>query len=183
MVLDPESATSRPQRLAALVEDHFDFVWRLLRRLGVGPHDADDAAQQVFMIATRRIDDVAPGKERTFLYGTAMRVAANSRRGRRRKREVPGEVDVCHEAASTPDDLSELGRARALLDEILERMPERLRIVLVLAEIEELGVAEIAAHEGIKLGTAASRLRRARGLFRAHLKDLEHKNPFTEEER
>ena len=170
--------TERDARLARMVADHFDFVWRLVRRLGIERDDADDATQQVFMIATRKLSDITPGSERTFLHGTAVRVAANARRARGRRREVPGEADTRHATASLPDDLSELARARALLDEILGRMPIALSTVLVLAEIEQLEVSEIAALEGIKLGTAASRLRRARALFREHLDALGDRNPF-----
>jgi len=182
----PVQATSEPQterdaRLTQLVADNFDFVWRLIRRLGIERVDADDAAQQVFMIATRKLSEITPGSERTFLYGTAVRVAANARRAVRRQREVPGETDVRGAEGAMPDELSELGRARALLDEVLDRMPLPLRRVLVLAEIEELEVSEIAALEGIKLGTAASRLRRARALFREHLKSLGNRNPFGED--
>jgi RNA polymerase sigma-70 factor (ECF subfamily) len=144
--------------------------------------DADDAAQQVFMIATRKLEEIAPGKERTFLYGTALRVAANARRTVRRRREAPAEPDTRIAEDPLPDALTELGQARMLLDEILERLPPPLRKVLVLAEIEELEVAAIAELEGIPVGTAASRLRRARAAFREHLDSVRHRNPFDEGE-
>ena len=177
-----EPPTDRETRLGRMVAEHFEFVWRLVRRLGVSRTEADDATQQVFMIATRRLSDIAPGRERTFLYGTAVRVAANARRARRRQREVPGEADACVSAGPLPDELSDLGRARDLLDEVLDRMPLQLRTVLVLAEVEQLEVSEIATLEGIKLGTAASRLRRARAMFREHLSALRKRNPFLEED-
>lgn len=143
-----------------------DFVWRQLRRLGLSRADADDATQQVFMVASRRRGELVPGKERSFLYGTAVRVAANVRRGLQRRREVVDEprseppLD-----APLPDEVLERRRARALLDEVLEQLPAELSRVLVLAEVEQLTVAAIAALEGIPAGTAASRLRRARSAF------------------
>src|SRR5262245_14241147 len=79
--------TARDARIDAAVDAHFDFIWRLLRRLGLRPSDADDAAQQVFMIATQKLHSIAPGSERSFLYGAAVRVAANARRAEQRKRE------------------------------------------------------------------------------------------------
>jgi RNA polymerase sigma-70 factor (ECF subfamily) len=164
-----------------MVAEHFDFVWRLLRRLGVERDDADDAAQQVFMIATRKVSSIEEGSERTFLHGTAIRVAANARRSRHRRRDLPGHADFADPRAAHPDSLSELARARALLDEVLARLPIALRTVLVLAEIEQLQVSEIAALEGIKIGTAASRLRRARALFREHVQALGDRNPFGDD--
>jgi len=165
-------------RLSLVVEQHFDFIWRLLRRLGLRAADADDAAQQVFMIATQKLDAIAPGSERSFLYGAAVRVAANARRAASRRSEDPGD-DVEHIATGLhPEQRRTLDEAWALLDELLERLPDELRRVLVLAEIEQLEVAEIAALEDVPVGTAASRLRRAREAFREHLKRASARNPF-----
>lgn len=179
----PELGAVRPRddceaRLAAIVNDHFDFIWRLLRRIGLDPNDADDAAQQVFMTATQKLDRIRLGSERTFLYGTALRVAANARRSsRRRSGDLPLSDSHPHEGAGPADHL-ELGRARALLDVLLARLPGELARVLILAEIEELEVKEIAELEQIPVGTAASRLRRARARFQEELAALGPRNPF-----
>jgi len=171
--------TPSPERARALVEHHFDFVWRLLRRQGLAAPDADDAAQQVFMIAAQKLDAVEQGSERSFLYGVALRVASNARRGMSRRREVADETLVDRTAGGMPpDDRTEVVRAWALLDELLGKLPEELARVLALAEIEEVEVAEIAVLEGIPVGTAASRLRRARALFRELLAGVQHRNPF-----
>src|SRR5688500_2448244 len=61
-------------RLAALLRDHFQVVWRAVRRFGVPPRSADDAAQEVFIIAAAKLRDIQPGRERQFLYGVAVRV-------------------------------------------------------------------------------------------------------------
>lgn len=153
-----------------LVQAHFDFVWRLLRRFGLSPEDADDAAQQVFMTATQKFQQITPGNERTFLYGVALRVSANLKRKAYRHREGPDDqlAELVDDAAG-PDEAAELRAARALLDELLASMPEELARVLVLAHIEQFEVAEIARAEGIPVGTAASRLRRARTLFAERL--------------
>jgi RNA polymerase sigma-70 factor (ECF subfamily) len=167
-------------RLCAAIDEHFDFIWRLLRRLGLRPADADDAAQQVFMIATQKLHAIAEGSERSFLYGTAVRVAANARRAAARKREDTAEAIELHASPSMqPDARRTLDEAWALLDQLLDRMPDELRRVLVLAEIEQLEVAHIAVLEGIPEGTAASRLRRARELFREQLKRSGKQNPFA----
>lgn len=151
---------------SALVRAEIDFVWRQLRRLGLSRADADDATQQVFLVASRRRDELVAGKERSFLYGTAVRVAANARRSLQRRREVDEPRSEAPLDAPLPDEVLERRRARALLDELLDRLPAELSRVLVLAEVEQLTVAAIAELEGIPAGTAASRLRRARSAFR-----------------
>jgi len=167
-------------RLRTTVEAHFDFIWRLLRRLGLRPADADDAAQQVFMIATQKLHAIAPGSERSFLYGAAVRVAANTRRAAQRRKEESEEALERHISNSLhPDQRRTLDEAWTLLDELLDRLPDELRRVLVLAEIEQLEVAEIAALEAIPVGTAASRLRRAREDLRDQLKRVGARNPFA----
>ena len=176
----PEVGRPAHARLASLVSSHFDFVWQLLRRFGLPPADADDAAQQVFMIVARRLDSIETGRERAFLYGTTRRVVANALRDKKRRREV-GDDEVVEEASedSPPDELVEQRRARSLLDDLLGELPDELRRVLVLSEVEGLATPEIAALENVPLGTAASRLRRARAAFRELLAQAHAKNPFA----
>jgi RNA polymerase sigma-70 factor (ECF subfamily) len=157
-------------RLERMIGDHLDFVWRLLQHVGVPEAELDDAAQQVFMVASRKLADIGAADERTFLYGTALRVASTVRRAGRRRREVGG-VDLTNlqQTTRTAEDLVDQSRARALLDTLLQQMPEELRTIYVLAEIEEFPVPEIARMQGLPVGTATSRLRRAREDFRARL--------------
>ena len=68
---------------------HFDFVWRSLRRLGLSADDADDGAQEVFVVASRKLSLIAPQSEKRFLFATALRVASTRRRGLKRRREEP----------------------------------------------------------------------------------------------
>jgi RNA polymerase sigma-70 factor (ECF subfamily) len=157
-------------RFNTLVGTHFDFVWRLFRRMGLARVDADDASQQVFMIVSRRLSDIEPGTERTFLYGTTRRVLANLRRSLRRRRET-GDEALPELVASDPlpDEVADRRRSMAFLDRVLARLPAPLKRVIVLADVEELSVPEIAALEAIPTGTVASRLRRARAAFREEL--------------
>src|SRR5690349_2513171 len=82
-------AGSRDARLRTMVHLHFDTVWRALRRLGVPDAGADDAAQQVFLVAARRLDEIDPSRERQYLLGIALRVASDARHSLSRRREVP----------------------------------------------------------------------------------------------
>jgi RNA polymerase sigma-70 factor (ECF subfamily) len=168
----PDSADAR--RLRVLVDEYYDFVWRSLRYLGLPPADADDGAQQVMCVLARRLGDVKPGAERSFLFSTATRVASTSRRARRRH---PADAAQDPEAlmASTPtgDELLDERRAHEMLHRIIQGMPVELRLVFVLYEIEELTTPEIAATVGVPVGTIASRLRRARETFQAIVKRMQ----------
>ncbi len=150
-------------KLRALQVEHFEFLWRSLRRLGVPEADVDDAVQQVFLVAARR--EIQAGAERSFLFATALRVASHARRTLRRRRESGDEPPDQTDATPSAEDLLDQRRARALLDEVLESLPLDVRAVFILFELEELTVVEIAAMLGIPSGTASSRLRRGREMF------------------
>lgn len=164
---DPTDAHARPLELLAAEE--FQFVWRTLRRLGVWPNDrVDDAAQQVFEIATKKWQNVDVGKERAYLYRTAVLIAAEMRRKQRVSlREQPDATAVENSVSegSEPDQIYEARRDRAYLDEVLDKLSSPLREVFVLYEIEHLSTIEIAALLDIKVNTAGSRLRLAREQF------------------
>ena len=166
-------------RLRALVAAHAGFVWRSIRRLGVPELDADDAAQQVFLVAAKKLDVIAQGSERAFLFSTALRVASKSRRTRERRREVDDEaLEARRDSTPGPEELLDRRRARQLLDELLDAMAIEERVVFVLYEIEQLTTPEIAAMLAIPQGTVASRLRRAREDFDSRVCRLEARAKF-----
>jgi RNA polymerase sigma-70 factor (ECF subfamily) len=153
-------------RITRLVRREFNFIWRLLRRLGLPEEDADDGAQQVFLVASRRVSVMKAGSERSFLFGTALRVASRMRKQRAKLAHLDLEaVAAHHDPTLRPDELAERTRAREQLDAILATLHDDLRVAFVLYEIEELTMAEIATLLAIPAGTVASRLRRARELF------------------
>jgi len=169
-----EASGVRNNDVSELVRREFRFVWRLLRRLGLPAGDADDAAQQVFLVASQRFADLMPGRERSFLYTTALHVASKARRSvERRREELGAEIEPDPEGTPSAEDLLDRRRARELLDALLDALPLELRAVLVLHEIDELSAAEIADVVGVPVGTAASRLRRARELFAERVRRLE----------
>ncbi len=161
-----------------LVRAHFRYVWRLLRRLGLPATDADDAAQQVFLVAARRIDAIARGSERAFLYGTALNVVAKWRAAAARRPEPLEDPEALADASIDADAALDQHRARELLDTILAELPLELRAVFVLYEIEELTAAEVAAITALPAGTVASRLRRAREAFTEHVHRHEARRRF-----
>jgi RNA polymerase sigma-70 factor (ECF subfamily) len=153
-------------RVTELVKAQHDFIWRLLRRLGIHESNVDDATQQVFCVAARRIGDVAPGSERSFLFGTALRIAADSQRSHHRHEQLADAFDEHIATLPSPEELLEIRRRRELLDQVLDALPLELRTVLVLFELEQLGKREVAELLAIPEGMVVSRLRRAREEFK-----------------
>jgi RNA polymerase sigma-70 factor (ECF subfamily) len=159
-------ALSGERRLRSLIDLHYDFVWRTVRYLGVPDAGAEDAAQQVLCVLARRLADVAPGAELSFLFGTAVRVVKDVRRSAQRHPATPDpDIDAFAASSPSPEDLLAERRAHDELRRILDALPEDLRMIFVLYEIEELTMAEIARALQIPAGTAASRLRKARATF------------------
>lgn len=157
---------SSESRLRGLFDTQFDFVWRSLRRLGVPELTVDDAAQEVFLVVSRRLGDIEVGRERSFLFSTALRVASTARRAiARRGVHDDDAIDGLVDQTPGPAELADRQRARAILDQVLETIELDLRAVFVLYEIEEMTMAEIAATLELAPGTVASRLRRAREAF------------------
>jgi RNA polymerase sigma-70 factor (ECF subfamily) len=165
--LDAQHRSLQQAKLARLLEGNFRPVWRALRRLGVPESSADDAAQEVFIIASRKLDAIEPGCERRFLHAVALRVAANARRARNVRPESAESPTIERSLAPQPNPEALLDRkqARELLDRVLDAMTEDLRTAFVLFELEGYSGPEVAEMLEIPLGTATSRLRRARESF------------------
>ena len=168
MAVDPAR-----QRLEELFAAHFDLVWRSLRRLGVPDHAVDDAAQEVFVVASRKLAAIEPGKEKAFLFGTAVRIASDVRRAQRRRPSAEADDERADTSNPAIDELVDRKRARELLDEIIAELPDDARPVFVLFELEGMTMASIASCLDLPPGTVASRLRRARELFAAQVARLE----------
>jgi RNA polymerase sigma factor (sigma-70 family) len=153
---------------AALLERHGAMVLGVCRRVLHDAHDAEDACQATFLALARKAPSVRKRDSlASWLYGVAVRVSRNLRRGvaRRRARAGP-EVDV-----PQPDAAAELTwrEVREALDEELRRLPEPLRAPLVLCCLEGLSRDEAAQQLRVSPGALKGRLERARGLLRARL--------------
>lgn len=155
--------------LETLFVEHADFVFRTCRHLGLDRAAAEDATQQVFLIAARKSAVIPEGKERAFLFVTARNIVSNAQRTIVRRREDFAEVDVVDESQG-PDQLLDQARARAIAERVLDGMELDLRVAFVLFEVEQLTFTEIAELLGIPRGTVASRVRRARDEFELRVK-------------
>jgi RNA polymerase sigma-70 factor (ECF subfamily) len=152
-----------------LYAEHFAFVWRNLRRLGVASAGLDDAAQDVFLVVHRRLAEIRPDAERSFLFGVVRRVAADHRRshGRHEREALDGVSEV---PSVAPDAERRLERAEAsrLVHRVLAALSDEQREVFVLAELEQMGGPDVAESLGVSLNTMYSRLRLARAAFEKH---------------
>jgi RNA polymerase sigma-70 factor (ECF subfamily) len=173
---EPVESTSADgdRSLETLVRQHLAHVYRVLRQLGVPESDVDDATQQVFLTLSRRFSEVRLGSERAFLSATAVRIASRWRRTHRRRREDEDAEPLSQRPAVEPSPELQLERAEAeqLLLRVLDALPEKLREVFVLFEIEEMTLREISEALALPAGTAASRLRLAREGFRRAIATL-----------
>lgn len=144
-----------------LVESFAPLVMRTLKYHSVAERDLDDVCQEVFIVVFRKLPQFDASRPiRAWIYGICMKVAAAYRRRARHRREVlvretPDDIAAC----STPgSDVVSTPQLVALL----ERLDEDKRTVLVLHEIEELPMNEIALIVDCPVKTAYSRLAAAR---------------------
>jgi len=142
-------------------QKELDYVFRTLRRLGTAPSEVDDLAQEVFLALRGCWSEYDPTRPlRPFLFGIAFRIA--SAYGRKRRREVAFGVVEVDDVGPGPDDALQSKQARALVVAALEGIPLPRRAVLVMHDIDDVPVSEVAKVLKIPLFTVYSRLRKAR---------------------
>ena len=154
--------------------EEFEYVCRALRRHGVHRGDAEDLAQDVFLVVWRRWSSYDPSRPlRPWLAGIAARVAHDFHK--RRRREVPHRQVDLEDPALVGEEHVEAARARGLVLAALARLPERHRLALVRHELEGVPPHELARLMNVPLSTAYTRIRRARLAFARVLAGLEKK--------
>jgi RNA polymerase sigma-70 factor, ECF subfamily len=165
-----------PLGFEAVYERHFAFVWRNAQRLGVDPGLLDDVVQDTFVVVHRKLHAFERRAElKTWLFAILRRVIADYRRSVRRKpagATAPADLDRLRDAGGASDDASRV-EAAELVGRVLGTLDADKREVFVLAELEQMTLAEIADALGINKNTAWSRLRAARQLFETELDRLE----------
>jgi RNA polymerase sigma-70 factor (ECF subfamily) len=145
---------------AALVKRHGPMVWGVCRRL-LPPHDAEDAFQATFLVLVCKAMSVVP-RERVsnWLYGVARQTALYARRTAVRRNRREKQVANLPERGVAEDDLWR--DLPPLFDEELSRLPDKFRTVIVLCDLEGKTRKEAARQLGLRDGSVASRLARAR---------------------
>jgi RNA polymerase sigma-70 factor, ECF subfamily len=148
--------------LSTVYRQHHAFVWRTLRCLGVTDAAVDDAVQDVFVVAHRKLD-AFEGRStlRTWLYEIARRVAWRHRQRAQADAARSFELPDLH-AALDLDDAVARAQALEILRAFLDRLDEDKATVYVLTELGGLHGSEIAEALGINVNTVHARLRAAR---------------------
>jgi RNA polymerase sigma-70 factor, ECF subfamily len=156
-----------------LVRRHQQRVFRLVGRILRRPEDVEDVAQQVFLktyLSLGKFDQRAAFS--TWLY----RITVNECWDYLRKKKIRPlvyESDLSEEQVSRldgivsmerpPEDPSERAQAKDALEQILEKLPQQDRDLLMLKEVEGFSVQELAEMLGLNVNTVKVRLFRARG--------------------
>jgi RNA polymerase sigma-70 factor (ECF subfamily) len=155
-----------PDAFDRLYSEHFEFVWRSLRRLGVSLEYLDDAVQDVFIVSLRRRHEFkGHSSQRTWLFGIATNVTHEYRRKAQRAARNTPVPDNYRTAEPSPLEQAANSEELRLIEALLQSLDEAKRHVFILAELEQMSAPEIAAALGIKLNTVYSRLRAARQAF------------------
>jgi len=149
----------------ALVRKHGPMVLGVCRRVLRNRHDADDAFQATFLVLLRKAASIrSPGTLGSWLYGVAYRTALHARQeaGKRRAKEA-----AMGARTETPEGT--WADLLPVLDQELERLPEKYRAVVVLCDLQGKTRSEAALHVGCAKRTVASRLVRGRALLAKRL--------------
>lgn len=166
-----------------IYEQHFGFVWRVLRTLGLPPSAVEDAAQDVFVVVHRRLSEFEGRSDiRTWLFRIAQWVVVAERRRARAKPEHELDEEI-HDPAADPFETTARSEAVQTLVRILARMDPEKRMAFLLLDVEEMKASEVADLLEINVNTVYSRLRLAREQFRKLRDESELEPKRNERER
>lgn len=157
-----------------LYSAHASELRLALNRLGGNGVDPDDLLQEVFVVAMRKLSDLANAhSERAWLYGVAVKIAAGQRRRQRLRTWFGLESAPEPTSAESPSRTLEQKEASQLLQTAMESLPAAKRDVLVLFELQGLSGEEVANALDVPLATVWTRLFHARKALSAAVQRLE----------
>src|SRR5438874_2944677 len=136
------------------------LAYRVARGVLRNTADAEDVAQEALLRAYRRFDRLRDrNRFRAWLVRITFRLALDRlRSGKRRElRDTLWSRPEHQPRATAVEDLAASSEFRAHLDNALAELPEKLRLVLLLAAVEGHSIDEIASMLGISTGTVKSR--------------------------
>jgi RNA polymerase sigma-70 factor (ECF subfamily) len=165
--------------LAVEALKHLDALYNLARWLSHDPAEAEDLVQETYLRALRGTHLFQPG---TNLRAWLFQILRNTfftlykRKGREPDVLDPEVLDGLPAAAWATDSGERLagsrdGTAGLDLTAALNRLPEEYRSVVLLADLEDFSMAEIARIMDCPVGTVKSRLFRARAILKGLLRD------------
>ena len=146
------------------------YVVHTLRRLGVKPAELEDVAHDVFVAVFRHFGERDPSRPlKPWLFGFCFRIASDHRKLARHRHETGEREHEPIDPAHLPDELVAEERLRRQLLAALDAMDFEKRSLVVMHDLEGIGVPEIAGLLAVPLNTAYSRLRLARAEFEKQL--------------
>lgn len=147
----------------AAYDEHAEFAYQSLHRLGVRTADLSDLLQDVFLVVhRRRTEHDGQRPVRGWIWGICVGIARNHRRRAwRRNESLPGEVPEIRADADPERELDDR-RRRARGQRALEELDPEKRAVFVMFEVEGMSGREIAELLDVPIGTVHSRLHGAR---------------------
>jgi RNA polymerase sigma-70 factor (ECF subfamily) len=152
-----------------IILPHLDAAHNLARWLVRGSADADDVVQEACLRAYRYFGTFRGGNARAWLLRIVRTTAIRwlqKNRGQQLATEFNEEIHSRGSEALDPEALLLQGADIRMLDRAMAHLPDRLREVLMLRELEGLSYKEIAEIVGVPMGTVMSTLHRARERFR-----------------
>lgn len=155
-----------PQAFGALVDRYQTRLLNFINRSIDDRDRAEDLVQEVFVRVFRHLHRFDRTKKfSTWIYTIASNLTKNELRSRSRNPLVLRPVLEFEDARTRPDDLFRRSHLAENVAQCVRRLPEALRDVFVLRELEGKTYQDIAAITGCNLGTVKSRLSRARSTF------------------
>jgi RNA polymerase sigma factor (sigma-70 family) len=155
-----------------LVWRHGPMVQSVCRRVLRQEQDAEDAIQATFLTLVRKARSIAKRQSvASWLYKVAYRIAleAKTLASKRQKREKPGAETRPATVAEQPADAAAWRDLQRILDEEINRLPEKYRTPVILCYFEGKTYEEAAREIGCPKGTVSIRLMRAREFLRPRL--------------
>jgi RNA polymerase sigma-70 factor (ECF subfamily) len=151
-----------------VVLPHLDAAYRLARWLMRNEHDAEDVVQEASLRAFRYFRTFTGGNGRAWFL-RIVRNTCDSWRGHRMHLATDTFDEERHSGvrpAVDPETLLLQSDTAAAIDHAIDHLPDRLRELLILRELEGLSYREMADVMGLPMGTVMSGLSRARQAFR-----------------
>ena len=171
-----ESEAAMREAFEARLTECGPLAFRVARGVLRNTADAEDVAQEAMLRAFRRFHRLRERDcFRAWLVRIAFRLALDRARSakRREEREASWSRPERHAPAATAEDLAVRSQFEERLDRALAELPDKLRLVLLLAAMEGHTLEEVAKMLAVPIGTIKSRLFFARKQLAEKLRSTE----------